>query len=251
VFSSTHNAENTQFDAVTYYTDQTTTIIAGQGGDNSYEQINFEEYTYGLTTLSKLAITFGGSGAITHLTLAFEGFGEDGEGGVGPGGDDGEGPGSGFPSAPGGLPTLGDDPSPPQLDPQPDPLPLPQTEPVNTFDDDGKCSITSFALWDAENYKEMTNGIYKLYDGAKICKPSVRVNIEAKAKKCVDKVKLSMTGREHISRTERTPPYMLVGDEPGVRLFQMDLPHGEYTLSATPDGNSDLQKEITFEVLNC
>ena len=64
--------EDTEFE-VTLLDGSYRSIVAGEGGDNSYELITFG--SFGLQDIKQLNVTLGGSGAITHLNFQY--IGED------------------------------------------------------------------------------------------------------------------------------------------------------------------------------
>jgi hypothetical protein len=113
------------------------------------------------------------------------------------------------------------------------------------------CSISKFVLWNAVTNKPE----FDLMDMYEVCKSRLpkKVNIEAKASTsgCAKPVKLTLSGKMNRSRTEQVAPYMLAGDAAG-KVIPMDLHGGSYTLSATPDSNDALKREITFTIVsNC
>jgi len=95
-------------------------------------------------------------------------------------------------------------------------------------------------------------------DGALICKNDYQWSFEAIVDDCVASVKfvLKKDSVKVFDRVENQARYTLFGNNQGdyfgpsqVGLHTMDA--GSYTLTATPDGDTELTKTIMFELMEC
>jgi len=81
------------------------------------------------------------------------------------------------------------------------------------------------------------------------------MSIEAIAVNCEGLVRLELTGAYTRFQIERSPPYMLFGDNENVRNVNVQgrhLPAGYYDLRSYPDSNPiDGALEIEFEIIEC
>lgn len=267
------NEENTKFD-VELADGSTRSILAGQGGDNSYEGIVFGEF--GLADVTRLQVTFGGSGAITHLDLEHI-SGEDGSSVYltdpidgfdidSLGGDSFDLDGYSTPTSTTAKDThpdasLFDEYFPPvpavkKTESPPDPLVKPVDPPVDhppvsggDKPDELSCGIDYFMLWDAAKNKKM----HYIGNNSKICKSKLpsKINIEARTFSCVKRVKFELGGPVQRTHSEGKSPYFLRGDKAGVPYGMDALPCGDYTLGATPNGDRNWYKEISFSIEDC
>ena len=273
------NEENTKFDVV-LADGSTRSIVAGQGGDNSYEGIVFGEF--GLADVTSLQVNFGGSGAITHLELEhisgedgssvfltdpIDGFDIDSLGGYDFDLDGSDTPASStvkdthpdaslfdeyFPPVPAAK-KADDPPVPPvkPIDPPVDDPPIdhPPVSGGGDQPDEFSCSIDYFMLWDAVKKEK----IHYIGNKSKICKSKLpaRINIEARTSPCVQRVKFELGGPVQRTHGEGRSPYFLAGDKAGVPYGMDAFPCGDYTLGATPDGDRNWYKKISFSIQDC
>jgi len=115
------------------------------------------------------------------------------------------------------------------------------------------CGLTSeFALWNAHcNHKSRPS----ITDGTKICANDYEFSIEAFPSSCrpmsvaFDLRSTDSGGYSH-TKTEYYPPFTVYGDQDG-DVHGTNLSPGKYLLTATPDGDSNLMKSISFEVIQC
>lgn len=135
------------------------------------------------------------------------------------------------------------------------------TEPIIQYSTDfmcyKECMVNDFALWNAD-CDVITRPT--ITDGAKICMNDYQWSVEAIVDDCVDSVKFELKKGSTLlrDRTENSPRYVLFGNEQGdyagpasVGLNNNNMGAGSYTVTATPDGDTELTKTITFELMEC
>lgn len=118
--------------------------------------------------------------------------------------------------------------------------------------------ILGFLLWDADH--DVRLGYPRVNDGAVLCQPFVKVNIEAQTNvvSCggsddyVTPVHVELSGPVSSARTERVIPYMVFGDLPkDPNMRGRKLITWSYILSAVPDINLAGGELIRFQVVDC
>jgi len=101
-----------------------------------------------------------------------------------------------------------------------------------------------------------------VYDGAILCRPPVKVNIEAQTDivscggsdytDAVTPVHMQLSGPVRSVRTEFVIPYMIFGDKPkDPDIRGKNLKTGRYVLSAIPGINLGGGMAIRFDVVDC
>jgi hypothetical protein len=109
--------------------------------------------------------------------------------------------------------------------------------------------ILQFDLWDGAS----DQGVFPyMRNGMTICQP-LQVTVDAVPDRCVRRVRFDMTGPNNyrFTRNELAAPFFLFGNiASGVfgRTLAVD---GVYTIVATPNGQSALNKTITFNMSQC
>jgi hypothetical protein len=109
--------------------------------------------------------------------------------------------------------------------------------------------ILQFDLWDgASDHGVMPN----MWNGMTICQP-LQVAIDAISGYCVRRVRFDMTGPNNyrFTRNELAAPFFLFGNTASGIFGRTLAVDGVYTVVATPNGQSALNKTITFNMSQC
>jgi hypothetical protein len=110
------------------------------------------------------------------------------------------------------------------------------------------CVIRGLNLWNG-----MTNQrtISNFGNGTHVC-TNFEVAIEATTNQCVDYVALKLTGPNNFiyDKVESNAPFFLFGNK-GTDVLGQTLSIGRYTVTASPNGNGNLKRTITFTVREC
>ena len=112
---------------------------------------------------------------------------------------------------------------------------------------DDLVSITGFVLVNADTNEDL----FQLEDGMRIDisdLPTLNLDIRANATDDVESVRLSLNGAMAVTRTENVAPYALYGDSPAGNYNGNDFALGNYTVSALPYQEDNLQG-ITGELM--
>jgi hypothetical protein len=122
----------------------------------------------------------------------------------------------------------------------------PTKAPVNVA---SSCGIVQLDLWNGATDKLVSS---KMVDGMRICN-SLEMAIDAITDKCVANVRFVLTGPNQYAHTrnEYNAPYFLYGNSGTAVTGQKLSSIGVYTVSAIPNGRTELTKTIMFNVTIC
>lgn len=122
---------------------------------------------------------------------------------------------------------------------------------VTCFDDVRYAKVEGFNLWNADNDTIVATNFK---DSASFCYTNSKLNIEAIANACVERMEMNLVGPVEEKEDSRdTAPYTIFGFDDNNRnnLFGRRLPVGKYTVTTELEDSFTPKSKIKFTIKKC